>query len=99
MKMPCTIVRCKPNQTVIQRFDHLESKFADLLVCSVNVGTLRGSSGEVVEMLERRSVNIYCLQEARFRGKSVTKPFSFLIQNSLYSAAFPLIILFTFNFF
>ena len=33
-------------------------------VFSVNVGTLRGRSGEVV-------VHIRCVQETRFRGKSV----------------------------
>ena len=33
-------------------------------VFSVNVGTLRGRSGEII-------VNICCVQETRFRGKSV----------------------------
>ena len=33
-------------------------------VCSVNVGTLKGRSGEIV-------VQICCVQETRFRKKSV----------------------------
>ena len=36
-----------------------------------NVGTLRASSGELAGMLGRRSVDICCLLETRFRGKSV----------------------------
>ena len=33
--------------------------------------TLSGRSGEVVQMLERRPVDICCVRETRFRGKSV----------------------------
>ena len=33
--------------------------------------SLRGRTGEIIEMLERRSVDIVCVQETRFRGKSV----------------------------
>lgn len=36
------------------------------------MGTHEGRSREIAEMLERRSWNIYCVQEARFRGKSVS---------------------------
>ena len=36
-----------------------------------NVGTLSGSSGELVETLEHRSVDICYLLNRRFRGKSV----------------------------
>ena len=32
---------------------------------------LRGKSGEIVEILERMSLDICCVQETRFRGKSV----------------------------
>ena len=45
-----TSVRCRPSQTIIQQLYHLESKFVDLEVYSVNMGTLRGRSGEIVEM-------------------------------------------------
>ena len=46
-----TSVRYWPSQTVIQQLHHLESKFANLQVCSVNVGTLRGRSEKTVEIL------------------------------------------------
>ena len=38
-------------------------------VCTVNVGSLRGRSREVVEMLARREVDICCLQEVRYRNQ------------------------------
>ena len=41
-----------------------------LRMASINVGTLRGRAGEVVEMLERRSV-VCCVQEVRCRGAPV----------------------------
>ena len=37
----------------------------------MNVETLRGRLGETVEMLELRSVDIYCVQENRFRRRLV----------------------------
>ena len=42
-----------------------------MLVCIVNLGILRGRSGEIVKMLERKSVNICSEKENRFRIKSV----------------------------
>ena len=57
--------RCK----AISRSNLLEIKFVDLQVFRANVGTLRGSSGELVEVLEHRSVDISCLLETRFREK------------------------------
>ena len=35
------------------------------------MGTLRGKSGETVEMLERRPLDICCVHQTRFSGKSV----------------------------
>ena len=58
-----TSVRCRAIQNVIQRLHHLEIKFIDLRVCSVNVGTFRDRSGEIVKMLERRSLHICCVKE------------------------------------
>ena len=37
----------------------------------MNVGTLRGKSSKIVEMLERRKVDACCMQEHRLRGRSV----------------------------
>ena len=63
-----TSVRSRPSQTTVQRLHHVESKFVDLRVCSVNGGTLRGRSEEIVVTLERRSVDICCVQETKPRG-------------------------------
>ena len=37
---------------------------------SWNVGTMRGRSSEIVETLTRRSIDICCIQESRWRGAS-----------------------------
>ena len=41
-----------------------------LRVGSVNVGTMRGRSGEVADMAFRRQLDICCVQEVRWRGGS-----------------------------
>ena len=41
-------------------------------VCTVNVGTLKGRSREVVDMLSRRGADICCLQETRYRNQGCT---------------------------
>lgn len=64
-------IKCRTSQTVIQQLDHQECKFVDLRVCNLNVGTLRGWSGEIAEMLERWSIDICFVQETIFRAKSV----------------------------
>ena len=40
----------------------------ELRVGSANVGTMRGRSGEVVEMCGRRKLDVCCLQETRWKG-------------------------------
>ena len=50
-------VSCKPSQTVIKRLHQTD---IDFRLCSLNVGTLRGRFGEIVEMLERRSIDVLC---------------------------------------
>ena len=42
----------------------------ELRIGSVNVGTLRGRCGEVVDMVGRRKLDICCLQETRWKGGS-----------------------------
>ena len=61
----------KHSQTLIQQQHQIESKSIDFPVCSVNVGTFKGQSGEIAEMLEHRSIDICYVQDARFRGMSV----------------------------
>ena len=43
-----------------------------LKVCTVNVGTMKGRSHEVVRMLARRSADICCVQEVRYRSNITT---------------------------
>ena len=45
----------------------------DIRITTVNVGTMRGRSNEIVEMLSRRLTNICCLQESKWRGESARK--------------------------
>ena len=65
-----TDVRCEHRQTFTQ-LSHRKVDSLLLRMASINVGTLRGRAGEVVEMLERRSVDVCCVQEVRWRGASV----------------------------
>ena len=39
-----------------------------ILVCSWNVGTMRGRSNEVVEVMSKRKVDVCGLQEVRWTG-------------------------------
>ena len=48
----------RPSHTVTQWPYLLESKFVDLRVCYVIVRTVRGTSGEILEILESSSVDI-----------------------------------------
>ena len=65
-----TDVRCEHRHTVTQ-LSHRKVDSLLLRMAGINVGTLRGRAGEVVEMLERRSVDVCCVQEVRWRGASV----------------------------
>ena len=66
-----TCVRCRPSYVIIQFLHHPgTATFVDVQVLSVNVGTAKGRSRETVKMLECRSVDLYCVRETRFRGKS-----------------------------
>ena len=55
-----------------------------LRVGSVNVGSLRGRSDEVVEMVGRRNLDFCCLQETRWRGKNARRIGSYNIFGSGY---------------
>ena len=41
-------------------------------ICTINVGTMKGRSREVVEMLVRRRVDISCVQETQYKGEGCT---------------------------
>ena len=70
MRFEVTTVRCWPRQALTQ----LQYYPGSLHIWGyrVNDGSLRECPGEIIEMLERRSVDTCCLKETRFRGKSVT---------------------------
>ena len=55
-----TIVRYSPSQTMIYWICHLD--------CDANVGTLRVMPGEIVGILDRRSVDIFYVQVSRYMG-------------------------------
>ena len=62
-------VRSGHHQTIIQQPDQL-SNFDRFRVGSLNVGTMCGCSGEVVETLTWRRIDVCCVQEIRWRGAS-----------------------------
>ena len=47
-----------------------ESESESIRIASLNVGTMKKKSSEVVETMERRRIDICCLQETRWRGGS-----------------------------
>ena len=55
-------VRCEHRQ-IVSQLSHQNFR-----VCSWNVGTMRGRSNEVVEVMSGRKVDICGLQEVRWRG-------------------------------
>ena len=59
-----TDVMCEYRQTVTQ-LSHRKVDSLLLRMASINVGTLRGRAGEVVKLLERRSVDVFCVQEVQ----------------------------------
>ena len=40
----------------------------ELRVGTLNVGTMSGKGGEIVDMMERRKVDVLCVQETRWKG-------------------------------
>ena len=50
----------KPSQIVIKQLHQTDNDFMDFRLCRLNVGTLRGRSGKIVEMLERINRHWLC---------------------------------------
>ena len=50
-----------------------ERQYAKLSTATLNVGTMRGRSAEIAEMVFCRYVNICCMQETRCKVKSARK--------------------------
>ena len=59
-------LRCGPTRSSNHETPHQKV----FRIASLNVGTLRGRSSEVVETVSRRGVDQCCLQEVRWRGAS-----------------------------
>ena len=58
-----THVRCRHSQTVIKLLHKPNESLMSLRLSSLNFGSLRERSGEIVEFLERRRIDICCVQE------------------------------------
>mgnify|MGYP001793075999 CR=1 FL=1 len=63
-------VRCVQPPIVIQRMHQLQADKTKFSVGNLNVGTMRGRSGEAVKMLTKRAVDLCCIQKSRWRGAS-----------------------------
>ena len=60
--------RCGPTRSSISEIPHpSQNRFR---IASLNVGTLRGRTSEVVETVSRRGIDLCCLQEVRWKGVS-----------------------------
>ena len=62
------VAGCRQTQTVSKRLHQGRGGATNFRIGTLNVGTLRGKSGEVVETLTRRGIDLCCLQEVRWRG-------------------------------
>ena len=62
---------CGPTRSSICEIPrHKKKQINALRIAILNVGTLRGRSSEVVETMSRRGIDLYCVQECRWRGAS-----------------------------
>ena len=68
------VARCKQPQIVSKRL-HREvgGPTTNFRIGTLNVGTLRGKAGEVVETMTRRGIDLCCVQEVRWRGGNKPK--------------------------
>src|SRR5258706_14978800 len=62
-----TALRNRPNTS---RTTTVKRAGVRLRIGTLNVGSMRGRAGEVVDMAERRRLDFCCLQETRWRGGS-----------------------------
>ena len=62
-------VRCGSRQINIKR-PHQSVTF---IIGTLNVGTMKGRASEITETVARRRIDLYCLQERRWRGSSTRK--------------------------
>ncbi|KAK3523823.1 hypothetical protein QTP70_010438 [Hemibagrus guttatus] len=60
--------RSKGWRTVRRQRDKRKGKSVGLMIGTVNVGTMTGKGRELADMMERRKVDILCVQETRWKG-------------------------------
>ena len=58
------VIGCCSSSTAIYWLNQLEILFVDLKVWRVNLETLKGKSGEILEMLKGTSLGICCVKES-----------------------------------
>ena len=63
-------VSCEHRPTVIPLSHRSSTESINFRIGTLNVGTMRGRSSEIVEMITRRKIDICTLQEVRWRGGS-----------------------------
>ena len=68
-----TQFRCRTGRTVSQLLHQPDSEFMKFRTCSLNVGSLHKRESEVVEMLERRSIDVCCVQEVGYKKERGVK--------------------------
>ena len=62
---------CGPTrQSIWEIPQHKQKETNSLRITSLNVGTLRGRSSELVEAMSRREIDLRCLQKIKSRGVS-----------------------------
>ena len=49
---------------------HVSDDFVLVKIATWNVGSLTGKSRELVDVMERRKINIMCIQEIKWTGQS-----------------------------
>ena len=53
----------------IQRLrDNRKAKSVEVRVATLNVGSMTGKGRELIDMMERRKVNVLCVQETKWKG-------------------------------
>ena len=55
--------------TFLSSQERKKAKKVKLKIATLNVGTMTGKGREVVDLMERREVDILCVQETRWKGE------------------------------
>lgn len=61
----------RPKQIFCRRQNSFYCRLQNIRVTTLNEGTMKNSSSEIVEMLEWRQMDVCCVQAFRWKGSSV----------------------------